>query len=326
MDSGGLFLFFERRRIMSTENSKEPCHVLLAIDGSEHAYAAAALLQDLPLPQACTIRAVGVFPPREAGNLHLYYKPLDKIEKDFHNKGIPISTELLAGSPAEVIIETAQVNPTDLIVLGAKGLRATLGILLGGVAQQVVEYSSHPVLIVRAPYTGIRRVLLVTDGSPHSQQAVEYLGQFRLPKGTELTALFVLPPHSLPQTTINFSRVPIHPSGTVLAEAELANAVSAMEQEEEEAGQALLRKTVDRLNQIIPLNVGIQVSSSLARGDAATEIIHYVKNHQVDLIIAGSLGASKGKGWKLGSVSRKLLHYAGCSVLIVREPGQVRDH
>ena len=311
---------------MSIKNSKEPCHVLLAIDGSEHAYAAAALLQDLPLPQACTIRAVGVFPPREAGNLHLYYKPLDKIEKDFQKRGIPISTELLGGSPAEVIIETAQVNPTDLIVLGAKGLRATLGILLGGVAQQVVEYSSHPVLIVRAPYAGLRRALLVTDGSPHSQQAVEYLGQFRLPKGTDLTVLYVLPPHSLPQTTINLFRVPVHPSGAILAEAELANAVSAMEQEEEEAGWDLLRKTVGRLNQIIPDQFAIQVSSSLARGDAATEIIHYVNNHQIDLIIAGSLGTSKGKGWKLGSVSRKLLHYAGCSVLIVREPGQVVDH
>jgi nucleotide-binding universal stress UspA family protein len=167
---------------MSIKNSKEPCHVLLAIDGSEHAYAAAALLQDLPLPQACTIRAVGVFPPREAGNLHLYYKPLDKIEKDFHKRGIPISTELLGGSPAEVIIETAQVNPTDLIVLGAKGLRATLGILLGGVAQQVVEYSSHPVLIVRAPYAGLRRALLVTDGSPHSSKRWNTWGSFDCPK------------------------------------------------------------------------------------------------------------------------------------------------
>jgi nucleotide-binding universal stress UspA family protein len=155
---------------------------------------------------------------------------------------------------------------------------------------------------------------------------VEYLGQFRLPKGTDLTVLYVLPPHSLPQTTINLSRVPVHPSGAILAEAELANAVSAMEQEEEEAGWDLLRKTVGRLNQIIPDQFAIQVSSSLARGDAATEIIHYVNNHQIDLIIAGSLGTSKGKGWKLGSVSRKLLHYAGCSILIVREPGQVVNH
>jgi nucleotide-binding universal stress UspA family protein len=42
----------------------------------------------------------------------------------------------------------------------------------------------------------------------------------------------------------------------------------------------------------------------------------------VDLIIAGSLGTSRGKGWKLGSVSRKLIHYAGCSILIVRQVDQ----
>lgn len=304
---------------------QEPCHVLLAIDGSEHAYAAAALLQDLPLPQECTVRAVGVFQPREAGNLYQYHKPLDKIEREFNQRGIPISSELLAGSPAEVIIDTAEVNPTDLIVLGAKGLRSTLGILLGGVAQQVVEYSNQPVLVVRAPYTGIRHALLVTDGSPHSQQAVEYLGHFRLPPGTALDVLYVLPPLPMPQAPVGFQRMPINPSGALLLETEPTSAVSAIEEDEALAGQALLRKTVNRLKQILPEESGITVNSLLSRGDAATEIIHYVKDHHVDLIIAGSLGTSKGRHWKLGSVSRKLLHYAGCSVLIVRTKEEMFD-
>jgi nucleotide-binding universal stress UspA family protein len=305
---------------------KDPCHVLLAIDGSEHAYAAATLLQDLPLPKECTVRALGVFQPRDAGNLYLYHKPLDQIEHDFKQRGIPISTELLAGSPAEVILETAEENPTDLIVLGAKGLRATLGILLGGVAQQVVEYSNHPVLIVRAPYTGIRRALLVTDGSPHSQHAVEYLGHFRLPLGTDLKVMYVLPPLPHLQTAVGFQRMPINPSGAMLLETETASAVSAIEEDEEMEGQALLRKTVDRLNQILPEKSGIKVSSLLMRGDAATEIIHCVKDLQIDLVIAGSLGTSRGRHWKLGSVSRKLLHYAGCSVLIVRSEEEMFDH
>ncbi len=34
--------------------------------------------------------------------------------------------------------------------------------------------------------------------------------------------------------------------------------------------------------------------------------------------IAGSLGTSRGKGRKPGSVSSKLIHYAGCSMLILR--------
>jgi nucleotide-binding universal stress UspA family protein len=303
---------------MSQEFKKEPCHVLLAIDGSEHAYAAAAFLLNLPLPQSCSIRALGVFQPRDAGNLHLLYEPLDKIEKDFQARGIRISTELLAGSPAEKIIETAQANPTDLIVLGAKGLRATLGILLGGVAQQVVEYSNYPVLIVRAPFSGIRRVLLVTDGSPHSQQAVEYLGQFRLPAGTDLKVLYVLPPLSLHQVPQHLPPMSISPLGSPRFDSDILSTAAALEEEEQAAGKELLQKTAARLEQILPAGSGINIHTLLIRGDAATEIIHEVKAGQIDLIIAGSLGTSKGKGWKLGSVSRKLLHYAGCSILIVR--------
>jgi nucleotide-binding universal stress UspA family protein len=303
---------------MSQEFKKEPCHVLLAIDGSEHAYAAAAFLLNLPLPQSCSIRALGVFQPRDAGNLHLLYEPLDKIEKDFQARGIKISTELLAGSPAEKIIETAQANPTDLIVLGAKGLRATLGILLGGVAQQVVEYSNYPVLIVRAPFSGIRRVLLVTDGSPHSQQAVEYLGQFRLPAGTDLKVLYVLPPLSLHQVPQHLPPMSISPLGSPRFDSDILSTAAALEEEEQAAGKELLQKTASRLEQILPAGSGINIHTLLIRGDAATEIIHEVKASQIDLIIAGSLGTSKGKDWKLGSVSRKLLHYAGCSILIVR--------
>jgi hypothetical protein len=63
------------------------------------------------------------------------------------------------------------------ILIGAQGLRATLGILLGGSSAAGGQYSQCPVLVVRT-FTGIKRVLLVTDGSPHSQRAVEYLAQY----------------------------------------------------------------------------------------------------------------------------------------------------
>ncbi len=62
----------------------------------------------------------------------------------------------------------------------------------------------------------------------------------------------------------------------------------------------------------------MEASSVLLRGDAATEIIEYVKTNQIDLIVSGSRGLSEVRGWLLGSVSRKLVHYAGCSVLVVK--------
>ena len=87
----------------------------------------------------------------------------------------------------------ARVHKPDLLVVGAKGLRATFGILLGGVAQQVVEYANCPVLVVRTPYEKLLRVLLVVDGSSHSQCAVEYLTRFPFPERSDVRVMHVLP-------------------------------------------------------------------------------------------------------------------------------------
>jgi nucleotide-binding universal stress UspA family protein len=89
--------------------------------------------------------------------------------------------------------------------------------------------------------------------------------------------------------------------------------VEALEARETEEGQALLARTLETLRV-----GGIQAKGIMPRGDAATEIIEYVREHKVDLVIGGSRGLNPVTGWLLGSVSRKLVHYAGCSVMIVK--------
>lgn len=84
-------------------------------------------------------------------------------------------------------------------------------------------------------------------------------------------------------------------------------------EEEERIGAALLAESVEILG-----NYGIEAKSVLLRGDAATEIIEYANQNQIGLIVAGSRGLSQMRRLLLGSLSRKLVHYAGCSVLIVK--------
>ena len=84
-------------------------------------------------------------------------------------------------------------------------------------------------------------------------------------------------------------------------------------EEEERQGKVLLDQTIKELG-----NFGIEATSVLVRGDAATEIIEYANQNQIDLIVAGSRGLSRMRRLLLGSLSRKLVHYAGCSVLIVK--------
>ncbi len=143
---------------------------LVAYDGSEHARAAIEMLLELAsknrIPTAsCSVTVISVLPTQSIGP----HEQVEAILKDEENRlsaaGYHTQTILKAGNPAATINDYAQEHQADLIIVGAKGRRATLGILLGGVAQQVVEYSKSPVLVVRAPYHGLRHILVVVDGS-----------------------------------------------------------------------------------------------------------------------------------------------------------------
>ncbi|HJW91572.1 MAG TPA: universal stress protein [Anaerolineales bacterium] len=286
--------------------------ILLAVDGSEHSLAAAQLLCDLSMSAPHEIIAVAVLLPRDAANHAALETALEQTRDLLQGKGINVETELLVGSPATMLTEYAEAHSPDLIVLGAKGLRATLGILLGGVVQQVVEYGTWPVLVVRAPYRGLHRIALVTDGSVYSQMALEYLDIFPLPASASIQVLHVLPPLPVPVHIMHSWPVGAE-AVTSLASYESDKLLSKQMEDEEQAGKTLLADALITLKER-----GIEASSVLLRGDAATEIIEYVKSHQIDLLVAGSRGLSQMKRLMLGSLSRKLVHYAGCSVLIVK--------
>ena len=297
---------------MSSQVNQSVNSILLADDGSEHSQAAIQLLCSLPLPPDTVINAVSVFTPLQTSDHERLQKSLEHAQACLYKQGLKVNTELVLGYPAEKLINFAEESNPDLIVLGAKGLRSTLGILLGGVAQQVVEYANWPVLVVRAPYRPIRRVLLAVDGSLNSQHAVEYLASFPLPDESNLQVMHVLPPPPHPESMIaTWPPAPelIQPPYSLSPE-EIDNILA----EEDKKGKVLLEQVIQTLR-----SYQRSASAVLHRGDAATEIMQYVREQQIDLIVIGSRGLSPVRGWLLGSVSRKLIHYSGCSVLVVKK-------
>lgn len=299
---------------MGNSKSPHPLKILLAVDGSDHAQAAVDMLCKLPMSKGSSITALSVLIPREAG---VKYAPMKSILE--HTKarmaevGLDVTTELMAGYPANILNDYSCQQKPDLAVLGAKGLRATLGILLGGVAQQVVEYACCPVMVVRAPYESLRKVLLVTDGSPHSQEAMEYLAKFPLPEEAKVEVMHVMPPLLTPDLIARSWPVGVEVASPAIVSVDVEEDLLRQAEAEEEDAKALL----DRAQRSMAA-LGLEVETVLRRGDAATEIINYTKEAGVNLIVAGSRGLSQVTGWLLGSVSRKIIHYAGCSVLVVK--------
>lgn len=288
-------------------------NILLADDGSQHAQAAVEMLQNIPIPPKSRILVYRAFNSAQIPQIPEMERSLERTKSLLSSAGYQVETELQLCSPAEGILEHAQERKPDLIVLGAKGLRSTISILLGGVAQHVVEYASCPVLIVRAPYRGFHRILLVTDGSSSSQSAARHLGEFPLAEKAEVHIMHVLPPLPMPAMV-----EPYYGTWQSLY-------VSYPTEEEETAvrktetmdGQALLERTSRLLRRY-----GMDPMLVLERGDAATEILDHVRENEIELIVAGSRGLSQLKSLLMGSVSRKLVHYADCSVLIVKVPSK----
>jgi nucleotide-binding universal stress UspA family protein len=306
----------DKEEKMTALQSNKSVDIIIAVDGSDHAIAATEFVRDLPLSKECSITLIAVLDTPHTPRRQMLLAALNNSMKILQEKNLDAKSGLLHGNVPKTISDYADDLDPDIIVLGAKGLRATLGILLGGVAQQVVEYACCPTLVVRAPYIGLKRILLVTDGSSYSQSAVEYITHFPFPEEAALYVTHVLPPTPLLQAELLARTWPVGPDiiQPVPADFEEGDEDEETLQAEQEAeGKKVLEQACDTLT-----SAGIEAECVLLRGDAATEIIDFVQENAIDLIVCGSRGLSQVQSWLLGSVSRKLVHYANCSVLIVK--------
>jgi len=64
-------------------------------------------------------------------------------------EGVKAASIIAKGRPFEQIVHIAKGLKMDLIVMGTYGLRGSDRILIGSVAERVIEYSSCPVLVIK---------------------------------------------------------------------------------------------------------------------------------------------------------------------------------
>jgi nucleotide-binding universal stress UspA family protein len=76
---------------------------------------------------------------------------LSRIAKQLQSKGVKVRTEVLLGSPAEQIVQYAEKNDVDLIVMASHGRSGPSRWAFGSVADKVSRASRVPILMIRAP-------------------------------------------------------------------------------------------------------------------------------------------------------------------------------
>ncbi len=141
-------------------------HILVALDGSDCAHKALDLAVNLAKEQGarctvCTVvdvvRAAASMTFATGDIVNEWIATLNDdarhveraaIEK-YASSGVAIETRVLEGSPAAALIEVAQREGADLIVMGSHGRTGLKRLWLGSVAEAVVQEATVPVLIVR---------------------------------------------------------------------------------------------------------------------------------------------------------------------------------
>ncbi len=139
------------------------------------------------------------------------------------------------------------------------------------------------------------KILVTHDGSDNSQrafnEAINLIKQLQNKEGIELNVVSVIQIIDLPEVAEN-------------------QAIIDYFRKYYKEIHSNLIETAQKEN--------IKINTYILVGNPSVEILNFAKENNVDLIVIGKTGKSKIEQWLLGSVSKKILDHAPCSVLLIR--------
>lgn len=226
---------------------------------------------------------------------------LDSVEQDGKSRltraasqatwaGVGYNTHMQWGPIPQTIVQTAEAEDCDLIILGSRLLTGWKRLRLGNIVNAVAATSQQPVLVVKeaTPLTPQalcwRRLLVATGGSAWSNAAVEHALRLAQTQRSELCLLYVAHLRALRQD----------------------DAASL-------AASILLTEAVARA-----AAVGVPCTARMAYGNVVTAIVDTATRLQCDGIVLGSRGLTGWKRLMLGSISNAVAVTTALPVLIVK--------
>ena len=282
---------------------------LLAVDGSDNSYEAVrafkffARSEQLILLHAMNVPrpAYPMMMPEVANELYTAVERhmredgerlLDRIQSLLPMHAGPSTKHLQIGSPAEVIVTTAEDQEVDLIVMGARGLGPIKERLFGSVSHRVLTLAPCAKLIVNGPVKAMKRILLPLQGPYDTDAAVRFLQLKPFHEPVELTLLTVLP-----------SARPPWPVDAATAK--------GLEEQVLKSARDFIDDVAARLQ-----TIGYQARGVAVLGTPTDMILREVSTLQPDLILMGSRGRQGVTRFVLGSVSHAVLHKMSSPVLV----------
>lgn len=204
--------------------------------------------------------------------------------------GVQAPSRLVAGDPAEALVEEAAEHGIDLLAVGPDAGILGGAIRVGQVAARVLREAPCSVLLAREASRAFpERILCGVDGSEGSVRTAAFAAGLAAATGAELRLLHVVPVFR--GDNAEWTLDPDEPSPP-----ELEPSVRAAEGE------------------------GIVPIREMAMGRPESAIVTVAVREHVDLVVVGHRGAAGVTRVLLGSVSEHVSMHAPCSVIVARPP------
>src|SRR5262249_38804192 len=205
---------------------------------------------------------------------------------------------LHAGPPADTVVRTAQELEVDLLVIGT-GEKARDGqLVVGPIAESILEHTTSPVLTVNphGPQLAFKTILCPVDHSRVSRCAVEDGIQLARAFGGRLVVLSVVP-------DVNWLTAAVETGQ--LSDAKLEH-------------EAKWVKEFDEFLAGVSFD-GVEWERELRHGNPHEQITAAARERSADLLVMGATGRTGIVRVLLGSVTRRVLRQLPCSLLLVKD-------
>ena len=289
--------------------------VLVPLDGSKAAEMVIPYAEEVAAKFGSQMIIVSVSESVPADTEQLYQAYLERTTEQVQHqlkgwkpdKETRVQSKVLMGKPADEILRYADETNVGLIAMTSRGSSVRPPWLLGNIVAKVLQATSKPVLLIRAPASEaaiqqkrlIKKILLPLDGSELGEAAITYGEALGGALDAELVLFQVVQPAAIVEPT----EVGVLYSQPITDESGKASAMDYLNN---------FRKLLGKR--------GLKVSSAIAVGSPPDKIIDYTKENAIDLITMSSHGRTGIGRWVFGSVTDKVLHAGDTPVLVVRAP------
>jgi len=232
------------------------------------------------------------------------YSVLNELVENAQADGVQASAKLSFGPAWKMLIREAVENRHDLVTVGTRNLGRASRLLLGSTGMKLMRNCPVPVWVTRPdPNWDDFNILVASDFSEVSQRALDIaVGGAQL-ADAKVRLLHVMEGHlgwrmwltGLPESSVHEFR-------------------ERKKQEAEEQLHEQLAQTDYRT-----LSHGVQVD--VVEGAPDVAILDAIEEHEIDLLVMGTLARAGVPGLLIGNTAERLLAQVPCSVLAVKPDG-----